>query len=168
MSAATEPTPDFILREAVAADQPVILSMLQALQAYEATLHPGRKLWSMAETETYYSYLQEEMLYQGTTRIAEAMGKAVGFAMGWVVKRDADMQLRDEERRYGMIGEVYVAQDWRRRGVHAALQASLEDFFKAQQCRVYRCTTLGTNILMQASLKAKGYQPYEITFEKRL
>lgn len=162
-------TRNFKIREITQPDREAVLRLLQQLQEFETGLHPGRRSWDGDDAGAYCDAVTARMKASGGKAfVAEAGGEIVGLIMGWIEDDRDDLQVHDDEKRYGFIGEAIVAAAHRRRGVYDALADAMEQHLAAQGAKRVRTCTLGANRVMQAAAESRGYKSYEVIMEKEL
>ncbi|MEO0681788.1 MAG: GNAT family N-acetyltransferase [Pseudomonadota bacterium] len=122
----------------------VLLPMMQGLQAYELTIEPNRlppeeigphlkHLLDAAEREDGFVLLAED---DG--------GAALGFLIGVPLEESGDYVL-PENRRYGLVTDLFTAPQARRKGVARALLAEAERRFAAKGLRRMEIGALAGN-----------------------
>src|SRR5919201_1020018 len=94
----------------------------------------------------------------GIVLVAEDNGRIVGFASGRVETRAERERLAVIDFRNGIVPELYVSPDWRRRGVGRALLARLDQHFRGQRCQasvieVFAPERRGTDLLREPRLR---------------
>lgn len=88
-------------------DEPAILSFIWSLQTFENALVPNRRLDPDFVAE-HWADVRRQAAERGALFIAEANGRAVGWA--FVVEEAGDLFVRESERRYGFVAELFVEE----------------------------------------------------------
>lgn len=156
-----------VVREAKSGDEEGILKLLHELQNYEIKLHPGRRPWKAKDPRAYYQAVMRRLKAGGgKVYVAEMGKKLVGLIMGWIENDRHDLLVRNNEKRYGFIGETVVTKSARRKGVYDALAEKMESYLFRKGVKRVRTRTLGKNYAMQSATKARNYSAYELVLEK--
>jgi len=103
----------------------------------------------------------------GCIIVARADTRTIGFACAWI-ERDSDPLVRDDAREHGYVSNIFVDQDWRRKGVASLLMDELEAKMRSRGCSRIRISSKAANQIAVACYTARGYQPYQIVFAKQL
>jgi len=156
-----------IIRDAVwPADRDTALGFIEGLQRYEHSVEPNRRI-DAAVAQEYFDVLMKAVTENGgIVRIAEFKGRAVGWAVAWP---DLDeIYVREEERRFLYISELYVEEDTRGRGVGRALITTCEGWAQARGLRQVRIGVLTANARAAHVYEQAGFAPYALRLSKRL
>ncbi len=155
------------IREAREADRPVLNAFMQGLNVFEHTLRPDRDT-GPAAAESHMTYLLDCVSDQGGfALIADIDGRPAGFLLA-LIEQAAGTYLIPEQRQYGVITDLFVAEDARRKGVAQALIREAEDRFRATGIDRVMVTALSDNRDAVETYGALGYGPSETTFVKPL
>ena len=147
-------------------DRETALAFIDGLQRYEHGVEPNRRTDAAVAAE-YFDVLMAAVAENGgLVRIAEHDGRAVGWAVAWP-ERD-EIYVRDEERLYLYISELYVDEALRGGGIGLALIASCEDWARAQGIAQSRIGVLAENSRAAQVYARAGYRAYAIRLAKRL
>ena len=103
----------------------------------------------------------------GSLFIAEAGGAFAGFAACWVRQEDA-LAETEESNRYGYISDTFVMPALRGRGIAGHLIRAAEVHLRATGVTRLRIGVLAANRSAQRAYSKSGFEPYELTLEKRL
>jgi GNAT superfamily N-acetyltransferase len=90
--------------------------------------------------------------------VADASDELVGFIIGHIGERRAVYQERSE----GLIGDTYVAESWRRRGVGRLLVAHLTQWFRRREVSQICVGLAAANPVSNAFWRALGFRPHLI------
>jgi GNAT superfamily N-acetyltransferase len=90
--------------------------------------------------------------------------------VGWafVVEEAGDLFVREEERRYGFIAELYVEASARGQGHGRALIAACEDWSRRRGMTVLIIGVLSGNDKAAAVYQRDGFAPYNLFMRKYL
>jgi ribosomal protein S18 acetylase RimI-like enzyme len=149
------------------ADLPLVIDFVEAIQEHERQWE--RDLKSRSEIGNDYARLLVCNVAQlgGAILIARSDRRAIGFVCAWV-EQDDDLLLSDEHRRHAHISDIFVAPDWRGRGVAVQLADAIEREMTALGCRRVRVCAKAANQSAAAFYRKAGFRPREIDFEKPL
>ena len=157
----------FTIREArLPDDEPALLSFIAGLQHYEHAIEPDRRI-DPAVGADYFAVLTKRVAEnQGRIFVAEADGKAIGWA-AFVVEQNA-IYVVEDERTYGYIAELFVNEEARGRGVGQALIAACEAEGRAKGLKLMMIGVLAGNRRTASIYAQAGYSPYATELRKYL
>jgi len=101
-------------------DEPAILCFIWGLQKFENAFEPNRRL-DPGFADQHWADVRRQAAERGGFFIAEADGRAVGWA--FVVEEAGDLFVKESERRYGFVAELFVEASARGQGHGRALIA---------------------------------------------
>ncbi|MEX0808291.1 MAG: GNAT family N-acetyltransferase [Dongiaceae bacterium] len=170
---AATPTPaaapaGLVLRPLRPGDRDLMLNFMRHLADDEAAVHwamrPGSEI-TINEVDRSLREIAEE---DGAVLIAELNGRPVGY--GAVVCQTAsdEYELRDEWMRRGMVTDLYVAPEGRRRGIGLALLAGLESHVASRGLDWLQIVVSPGNAPALALYAKAGFGSYELVLEKKL
>jgi GNAT superfamily N-acetyltransferase len=139
---------------------------IDGLQRHEHRFEPNRRVDAAVAAEYFDVLLEGVARNAGIVRVAEADGRALGWAVGWP-ETDA-LYVVEAERRYFYISELYVEEGLRGKGIGRALIASCEDWARAQDIRIARIGVIHDNDGAAATYARAGYAPYAARLTKRI
>ncbi|MBV9991700.1 MAG: GNAT family N-acetyltransferase [Alphaproteobacteria bacterium] len=156
-----------IIRDAVwPDDRAAALRFIDGLQRFEHALQPNRRIDDKVGAE-YFDLLMKAVDEDGgIVRIAEHDGRAVGWAVAWP-ENDA-LYVREEERRYLYISELYVEEGLRGGGIGLALIAACEDWARGRGLKFSRIGVIAENERAWKVYERTGFAPYSLKLAKRL
>ena len=105
--------------------------------------------------------------HHGAIPLAKNDGDTMGFICAWI-EEDDDPLLKDEFRLHAYISDMYVSQEWRRRGVARSLFNAIETIARERGCRQIRVCAKATNREATTFYGSVGCRPYEVVFSRRL
>jgi ribosomal protein S18 acetylase RimI-like enzyme len=149
-------------------DRGTMLEFLRGLADDEAGFHwamrPGSEM-TMAEVDRAIGEIAAE---DGTIAIAELDGQPTGYMA--VVCQDVrdEFELKDEWRRRGLVTDMYVAPEGRRRGIAQALLGAAERHVSSRGIDWLQICVSPDNKPANALYAKVGFHDYEIVLEKRL
>ncbi len=161
MSAAGATLPAPSIRRATSADHDAVVALQVDSQNEEAALHPSR-----ASGEEVRGVAWEMIhLRQGLMFVAEAEGTLVGHVGGAHVL-DSSPFFKPEWRHYGLIFDLYVRPEFRRRGLAKQLVHAISDALLESGAHRLRIVGLANNDAALALYRGLGFSDYEVTLEK--
>lgn len=156
-----------IIRDAIwPDDRDAAIRFIDGLQRYEHVLEPNRRVDAAVGGEYFDVLLAAVAEHGGIVRVAEADGRAIGWAVAWP-ELDAAYVV-PEERRVLYISELYVDESLRGAGIGRALMASCEDWGRARGIRNARIGVLAKNTRAERVYRGAGYEPYALRLNKPL
>jgi GNAT superfamily N-acetyltransferase len=143
-------------------DSATILSFIDGIQAFENPIEPDRRTDARVAKE----YLAEiaERLAKCAIFIAEDAGTALGWAL--VGREQNAVYVREDERVYANISELYVDEKARGKGVGQALIAACEEWARGQKLGVVMIGVLPGNHRANAIYREAGFAPYALQLRK--
>jgi GNAT superfamily N-acetyltransferase len=156
-----------VIRDAVwPADREAAIGFIDGLQRFEHTIEPNRRVDDAIGREYFDVLLAAVREKGGIVRIAEHEGRAAGWAVAWP-DEDA-IYVRETDRRFLYISELYVEDGLRGVGVGPALIAACEDWGRRQGLAFSRIGVISGNSRAESVYRRAGYAPYALRLAKRL
>ncbi len=148
-------------------DFETVKSFVESIQEHERINVP--ELESGAEIGTEYTkkLIDTVAAQQGLILLARAASDTVGFACAWI-EEDDDMLLSEDVREHAYISDIFVNENYRRRGIAQLLLKEIEKEMKSRGCERIRICTKASNLLALKCYEASGYSQYEIILTKPL
>ncbi|MGH6814952.1 MAG: GNAT family N-acetyltransferase [Hyphomicrobiaceae bacterium] len=148
-------------------DRAVLIEFVEAIQEHEridvSDLKPGPEIGQL-----YAEILLRRVAeHNGCILLARTETRTVGFACAWI-EEDDDPLLRDEMRAHAYISDIYITEDWRRKGVATKLLNALEEDMRRRGCARIRVCAKAANRIAVDCYRRSGYRTYEIIFSKSL
>jgi GNAT superfamily N-acetyltransferase len=145
-------------------DKAAILSFIDGLQRHEAAFEANRRL-DAAFAEEYFAELVKDAA-NGQMFVAESDGRPIGWVL--VHEREGPVFVKDDERRYAYIAELFVEASVRGQGVGQALIAACEAWAKARGYATIQIGYIAGNARAGRVYVEAGYAPYATQLRKRL
>jgi GNAT superfamily N-acetyltransferase len=156
-----------IIRDAIwPDDRAAATSFIDKLQAYEHAFEPNRRIDTRVGAEYFEVMMTAVRDRGGIVRVAEAGGRAVGWAVAW--PDNDELYVEAGRRRHLYISELFVEEGMRGSGVGKALIAACEDFARAQGLKIVRIGVLADNHRAKAVYLGAGFKPYALRLTKHL
>ena len=146
-------------------DEPAILSFIWGLQKFENAFEPNRRL-DPGFADQHWADVRRQAAERGGFFIAEADGRPVGWA--FVVEETGDLFVKESERRYGFVAELFVEASARGQGHGRALIAACEDWSRRRGMTVLVIGVLTGNDKAAAVYQRDGFAPYNLFMRKYL
>lgn len=161
-TAAQQPQMDsaITIRPATQADRDRVTAQQVASQNEELGFHASR-----AAGESIKG-LAWELIHQrhGFVMIAEENGTLIGHVGGALVN-DASLFLKPSWHQYGLIFDLYVQPQHRRRAIGSALVHAVLNQLKTQGAKRFRIVGLSGNMPALNLYRKLGFTDYEVTLE---
>ena len=156
---------EIVVRSAEGIDKNVIIEMLQSLQDYERTLHPGRRPGADVAEFRYKRITDAAESFNGAVLVASEKSEIVGLTAGWMII-DED-QLQDmEHREHGYISVLFVSPKHRGKNIAQKLLISIEQHLVSVGANRLSINTLARNGPAVTASRAVGFEPFEVKLEK--
>jgi ribosomal protein S18 acetylase RimI-like enzyme len=148
-------------------DLATVIQYVEAIQEFERIHVPELKLGHEIGPDYASMLIRRVAERNGCMLMARAETRTVGFGCAWI-QSDYDMLLREDARTHAYVSDIFVEDDWRRRGIALKILVALETEMRSRGCRRIRICSKATNQIALECYKRAGYRPYEITFTKDL
>lgn len=146
-------------------DEPAILSFIWGLQKFENAFEPNRRL-DPDFADQHWADVRRQVAQRGAMFIAESDDGPVGWV--FVVEEAGDLFVREGERRYGFIAELFVEETARGAGHGRALIATCEDWTRGRGMTNLIIGVLSGNDKAAAVYHRDGFAPYNLFMRKYL
>lgn len=151
----------------LASDEADLLRFLMGSNQYEFQFESDRRL-----DENYPAEFLKERIGLGKARqgrffVAE---NPDGGLCGWVAcyVGHHEIFVKESERPYGYIAELYVDEEFRGRHIGRKLMATCERYFRSLNIGSVMISALASNDRAVKSYRAAGFRDYSINFRKIL
>lgn len=146
------------IRTAGPADRETCIVLIDALNAFEATLVDDRLTTRAAAEAAYKRAVERVVETKGRILLAEEDGLAVGLLV-WVTDVEHPY-VREDVRRYGQVADLIVVEDARGRGVGRALIAAAEALTREAGLKRLAIGALAANGSALATYRKAGFGDY--------
>ena len=153
------------VRDAGPADRAALNRFMTELNRFEHRIRPDRDTGAPAGAAHLDFLLGLIESDGGFTLLAETDGTPVGFLLGLRGAEEGTYVVPDE-RRFGDISDIFVAEEARGQGVGKALMLAAEGRFRAMGLTRVRITALTANKDAVAAYTATGFTPLYTVLEK--
>ena len=147
-------------------DTAVLQSFIVASNIYEAQFESDRRLDAAAGADYLPQLVDSATKKQGRIFIAEVADAPIGWAVCYVSEHEPFV--KEEERLYGYVSELYVEEAFRGRHIGRALLNACEDHFRTLGMKTMLIAALTANIRAVNAYRATGYTDYAINLRKIL
>lgn len=147
-----------VIRTAGPADRETCIALIDALNAYEATLVDDRLTTRAAAEAAYARAVERVVETRGRILLAEEDGHPLGLLV-FVIDVEHPY-VREDVRRYGQVADLIVAEEARGRGVGRALIAAAEDLTREAGLRRLVIGALTANAGALAAYRKAGFGDY--------
>jgi GNAT superfamily N-acetyltransferase len=144
-----------------------IVSFVEAIQEHERAGVPELKPGSEIGSAYAERLVRTIAARNGVILVARAAEEKVGFACAWL-EHDDDPLLREDARAHAYVSDIFVVEEWRRRGVAGQLLEAVEAEMRKRGCRRMRINAKAGNAAGLRFYEAVGYRAYEVTFTKSI
>jgi GNAT superfamily N-acetyltransferase len=147
-------------------DKPAILSFIDGMQQFEHAIEPDRRIDAQVAEEFFAALSAHLAADEGLALVAEEQGSLIGWAA--VYRDENDVYVRQEERVFANISELYVVEAARGRGVGRALIRACEDWARNANLNVVMIGVLRDNGRAHEIYSKAGFETYYIGLRKYL
>jgi ribosomal protein S18 acetylase RimI-like enzyme len=150
----------------LARDKVALTRFLMGSNQFESQWEKDRRL-DAAFPEEYLSQLAERAKSrQGRLFVAEEAGAVVGWAMCFLDEHDTFV--KQEERPFGYVAEMYVEEARRGRHIGRTLLKACEEHFRGLGVKSVLISALSPNTRALNAYRAAGYTDYAVNLRKIL
>lgn len=147
-------------------EERIYAGFIDGLQAFEHALEPDRRVDLRAGVDYLAVLLKRVAEQDGKIFVAEIDGRPVGWSVFHV--SEGPNYLVPEERRSGLVAELYLEDGARGRGLGRALIASCENAARALGLRRMTIGVLSANARARKAYEDAGFAPYTQELRKYL
>jgi ribosomal protein S18 acetylase RimI-like enzyme len=147
-------------------DRPALLRFIAGSNAYEFQFESDRRLDAALPEEFLPELTARANEKQGRVFVADDGGAAIGWAVCYVDHHETFV--REEERPFGYVAEMFVEESARGRHIGRSLLKSCEDHFRALGLKSVLIGALSPNTRAVNAYRAAGYTDYAVNLRKLL
>jgi GNAT superfamily N-acetyltransferase len=157
-------------REYIESDYSELVQCIKNLQQHVVDADPlHRQMVPKGFNETYTDKLLKAVVEkEGKIYFAEIEGKIAGFIAGTISPEPPGGTLEVTPSKTAWVRELYVHDEFRKKGVGTVLMDILEDYFNSKKCEVILLNIFAPNSNSHAFYIEKGYVDRDITMIKEL
>ena len=137
-----------------------------SIQDYERSIEPRRPSGEAIVEEYIPDLFERCRRFQGKILVADVEGTIAGYVLLLckVVSEDID----EGDMEFGLVGDLVVLEEFRKRGYGAKLLSAAEKEAKASNVKWLRIGVLSSNRVASELYLSKGFRPYYAELEKSL
>ncbi|MCE7998687.1 MAG: GNAT family N-acetyltransferase [Rhodobiaceae bacterium] len=152
-----------LVRPAEPADRNTLVVFMSGMLAAAGEIEQNRAKPDDAAAPHTDDLLKDIVTQDGAVFVAEVAGTAVGF-IACTLSEESGAYIREEERRFGQVNNLFVVEGERGRGVAEALMVAAQDHIQARGVTHMRLSVLQGNGRARAFYERCGWTPYEISY----
>jgi ribosomal protein S18 acetylase RimI-like enzyme len=150
----------------LARDRPKLERFIVGSNTYEAQFESDRRLDAKSGADYLPQLVDSATKKRGRIFVAEQAGAPIGWAVCYVDQHESFV--KEEERPYGYVAELFVDEAFRGRHVGRELLIACEDHFRALGVKTVLIAALSANTRAVNAYRASGYADYAINLRKVL
>ena len=147
-------------------DTAVLQRFIVGSNTYEAQFESNRRLDASAGADYLPQLVDSATKKQGRIFVAEEAGAPIGWAVCHVDQHEPFV--KEEERPYGYVAELFVDEAFRGRHVGRTLLNACDDHFRTLGMKTVLIAALSANTRAVNAYRATGYTDYAINLRKVL
>jgi GNAT superfamily N-acetyltransferase len=147
-------------------DRAAAISFIHGLQVFEKQFEANRRVDDSVAGEYFDVMMARVAAHDGIVRIAEADGRAIGWAVAIV--ENNSIYVTDDERVVAFIIELYLVEEARGIGAGRALIASCEEWARIKGVKAIMIGVIPGNTRAAAVYQRAGYCGYSLQLRKYL
>lgn len=157
-------------REYKDSDRQSILILMETFNKYIQSIDTEHRTeYKEGSTE----YFVDKMIKQskdkkGQILVACLDNKLIGFISGYVDKQDEDEKMEAKHVIPGVIGELFVDDNFRGRKIGKQLLIKMENYLRSQNCGIVRLAVFAPNLMARDFYKYSGYSERILYLSKKL
>jgi len=148
------------------ADKPALMRFIAGSNSFESQWESDRRLDAALPEEFLAELVARAKAKRGRLFVADDAGTVVGWAMCYVDQHETFV--REEERPFGYVAEIFVEEALRGRHVGRELLKACEDHFRLLKVKTVIISALCANVRAVRAYTAAGYTDYAINLRKLL
>jgi GNAT superfamily N-acetyltransferase len=158
------------LREYRSSDKQHIVEFMEESQDYLVSVDHMKRLRRMPEYGKSYTQRLFEKVDKndGIAYVAEHEGRLVGFIAGLIHAQSREDLLECVPSKDGVILELFVEAEHRRRGIGVTLMERMEEYFRQKGCSISRIEVFEPNVNAHNLYRKLGYTDRLIHMIRRL
>ncbi len=123
-------------REYQTKDKVTLLGLVTQLSAYSKQIDPISRVKGQAGYAelSVQTLLENVAKFQGRIWFAEDNGKIIGFISGAIWKQSKINVLEIGTHKLGEVLDLYIIEEYRRKGIGKQMLQMMEKYFKTQKC----------------------------------
>jgi len=157
---------DFAIRRAEAADRPVLLQNVLAMNRFEDAIAGNRATGAEDAAATLDEVLARVAESQGLPLVAAADGLVVGHL--FLTYETAPAYIRADMRRHAYVADAFVQEAWRGQGAFRAMLAVAEDHARQAGIRTLLIGVLCGNDRAERIYRRAGFRPYSMELMREI
>ena len=152
------------------ADRTEFVRLIEELQDYLVSIDDLKRERRMPEYGESYTErtLQNVAKNNGIIYVAETEGRVVGLVVGIMPEQTREELLERVPFKRGIVLELVVEGEYRKKGVGTMLMKKMEDFFKQNGCNVSGVDVFSPNKIAYRLYCKLGYRERDIWMTKKL
>lgn len=150
----------FTIRRVKAADHPLLLRHVRALNIHEDAIAGDRAIGEADAAATLDEVLGLVAESGGIALVAEAEGLVVGHL--FLTIETAPPYIRAAFRRFAYVADAFVQEAFRGRGAFRAMLAEAEAHARGGGCRRLMIGVLAGNAIAERAYRRAGFRDYAI------
>lgn len=150
----------------LARDTAVLERFIVGSNIYEAHFESDRRLDAGGGSAYLPQLIDSATKKQGRIFVAEEAGAPIAWAVCYVQQHEPFV--KEDERPYGYVSELYVEEAFRGRHIGRALLKACEDHFRTLGMKTVLIGALSANDRALKAYRATGYKDYAINLRKIL
>lgn len=152
-------------------DLAFVKTSFENLHDYVVSIDPEKRIRKMpGYMDTFFGNFQNNIKNNnGAIYIAEHVGKPVGFIAGFVADKQSEENLLEViPSQLGIISDLYLASDYRGKGIGKKLMQSIETYLTEKKCDAIWIDTNGFNTHALHLYKTVGFSEREVGLMKKI
>ncbi len=159
--------PGITVRLAQTSDRETLVGFMAGMLTAARAIEANRASLDVAAAPHTDDLLRDVRNNDGAVFIAELGGSPVGF-VACTMGEEPGVYVRQEERRFGQVNNLFVEEGVRGQGVAEALMTAAKDHLSARDVSHLRLSVLDQNARARNFYEKCGWVPYEVSYRMRL
>jgi GNAT superfamily N-acetyltransferase len=137
-----------------------------SIQKYEKSIEPRMPSGQDIVEEYIPDLFRRCREHQGKILVADVGGTIAGYVL--ILSKVVSDAIDDGDTEFGLIGDLVVLEEFRKRGYGTKLLSAAEDEAKANNVKWLRIGVLSSNRVASELYLSKGFSPFSVQLEKTL
>lgn len=151
-------------------DRGLLLKLTNKLEEHVKVIDPIGRIQNLPGFVNVYlkDVLENVKKYQGKIWLAVDEGKVIGFVIGAIWEQSEKSKLEIGPHKFGEVIDIYLEEDYRRKGIGKIMLQMMEKYFKEKGCDSMWILVFAPNENAHNMYKKFGFVDREIGMLKQI
>jgi ribosomal protein S18 acetylase RimI-like enzyme len=157
-------------REYKPSDRQSIIILMETFNKYIQSIDTEHRTEYKEDSTEYFvdKMIKQSKDKKGQILVACLNNKLIGFISGYIDKQDEDEKMEAKHVIPGVIGELFVDDNFRGQKIGKQLLIKMESYLRNQGCDIVRLAVFAPNLMARDFYKYSGYSERILYLSKKL